>query len=270
MQPVVNDLYTVIIWCDPSLFMCQGPTDATIKLISHLYTTSCFEDNSFGDKETTTTETMKQPLLSQHDSVPRKSELTSCCKNEERRASTRTMFVKILLVGAAAGFFLQVVTLSAFVTILKIWGREPQPQDLSNRVMYYILFLMSHADIAMYSLVTMMLIFFITGIRPMSWRKKFDREDAEGGVIWRSRKFIFRAVITFQFGTMFGSVAPWVVFDCKMGMPSSMVPLVSTLLLELVLLPVMFKCFDWAYEDEVDDVLISTDEWQGDAGDAIV
>jgi hypothetical protein len=75
---------------------------------------------------------MKQPLLSEHDSAPRKSELTSC-KMEERRA-TGTMFVKILLVGAAAGIFLQAVAFSTFVTIL------------SNCAMYYILFLMSQAD----------------------------------------------------------------------------------------------------------------------------
>lgn len=179
------------------------------------------------------------------------------------------MFVKILLVGAAAGLFLQVVTFFAFVTILNVWGREPQPQDLSNRVMYYTLFLMSQADITVYFLITMMFIFFITRTGPIYRRKKFDREDAEKGSIWRSRRFLFRAGITFLFGIMFGSVAPWVVLDYKMGMPLSLAPLVITLLLDLLLLPVMFRCFDWAHEDEVDDVT-STDEGQEEAGDAIV
>ena len=252
-------------------YLCVKTTDATIKLISHLYSASCFEDNSFCDNDTITTETMKQPLLSQHDSVPRKSELRSYCKDEERRASNRTMFMKILLAGFAAGLFLQVVAFSAFVTILVVWGGEPQLQDLSNRVMYYILFLLSQANIAVYSLINMIFFFFIIGTGPMYWRNKVDRKDTKGGLIWRSRKFLFRAGITFLFGIMFGSVAPWVVLEYKMGMPLSMVPLVITILLHLVYLQVLFRLHDWAHEeDEVNDVRTSTDEGQGDAGDTIV
>jgi hypothetical protein len=230
---------------------------------SHLYTASCFEDNYFGDEDTT--ETTKQPLLSDGDSTPQKSVLVTSCKNEERRL--RTMIVKILLVGIAAGLVLQTMTFSAFVTILKVWGRDPQPQDLSNRAMYYILFLLSQADIAVYFLLTVMFIFLSAKSGSIYRRKKFDHEDGTStkkeGSIWYSRQFMFRAGITFLFGVMFGSFSVWAAVDYEVGMPLSLGPLVTTLILDLMILPVMFKCFGSAQEGDDET---STDEEQAEGG----
>jgi hypothetical protein len=206
---------------------------------------------------------MEQPFLSEHDSSrPRKSELPSC-RNEERRPS-RTMFAKILLVGIASGLVLQVIKISAFVTILKAWGRDTQPQDLSNRAIYHILFLLSWADIAAYLLMITMWVFALTRSGSMHWRKKFDHEnrtrnkEEERGSIWCSRQFLFRAGVTFLFGIRFGTIAVCVAVDYKIGgMPLLLETFV--LLLDLVILPVMCRCFDWVEEREEE---ASTDEEQ--------
>jgi uncharacterized membrane protein len=197
---------------------------------------------------------MKQPLLFDDDSgAPRKSVLTSC-KNEERRSRTTTMILlEIYLVGFAAGLVLQAITISASMTILKVWGREePQPQEgLSNRVLYYILFLLSQADIAVYFIMTVIvLILFIARSVSIYRRKKFDHEDGtstkEGVSIW---------CITFLFGIMVGSF-----YYTKMGMPLSLGPLVTTILFDLllVILPVTFRYFYWAKEHQGDDETSST------------
>jgi NhaP-type Na+/H+ or K+/H+ antiporter len=186
------------------------------------------------------------------------------------------MIVKVFLMGIAAGLVLQAITFSAFVTILKFWGKDPRPQDLSNRAMYFLLFLLSQADIAVYSVVIVMFIFFLTRSGPMYMRKKFDSEDGiirtkEGESTISSlstRKFLFRAGITFLFGIMLGSAAPWVAVDYKMGLPMTLGPLIATLILDLFLLPIMFRSFDWAQEEEGETS--SSDEGQEEAGYAVV
>jgi hypothetical protein len=237
-----------------------------LQLISTLL--HALKTNYFADKETT--KTMQQPLLSEHDASFRQSVLTSC-KNEKRTRRRRTMIVKVFLIGIAAGLVLQALTFSAFVTILKFWGRDPRPQDLSNRAMYFVLFLLSQADIAVYSVIIVMFIFFLTKSGPRYMRKKFDCEDGtirtkEGESTTSSlstRKFLFRAGITFLFGIMLGSAAPLVAVDYKMGMPMTLGPLVATLLLDLFLLPIMFRSFDWAQEE--DDDTSSDEEEQREA-----
>jgi NhaP-type Na+/H+ or K+/H+ antiporter len=219
---------------------------------------------------------MKQPLLSEHDSAPRKNVLLTSCKNEKIRPSMRTMIVKILLLGVAVGLVLQAITVSAIVTIFKVWGREPQPQGLSNRAMYYILILLSQADSIAYCILTVVLFYFIARSGPMYRRKKFDHEDGtmtkEGESIWGSRRFVFRAGVAFMFSIMLGSVAPWVALHYTMGIPLPLQPMLGLLSLVL-LLPVVYRCFDWAQqldgEGEEDDET-SIDEEQEEAGDAIV
>jgi hypothetical protein len=217
---------------------------------------------------------MQQPLLSEHDSSFRKS-VHKSCKNEKRTRRI-TLIVKVFLMGIAAGLALQAMTFSAFVTILNFWGSDPRPQEPSNRAMYFILFLLSQADIAVYSVIIVMFIFFLTKSGPMYMRKKFDCEDGtintkEGESTISSlstRKFLFRAGITFLFGIMLGSAAPWVAVDYKMEMPMTLGPLVATLLLDLFLLPIMFRSFDWAQEEEGETS--SSDEGQEEAGYAVV
>jgi NhaP-type Na+/H+ or K+/H+ antiporter len=236
---------------------------------SHHCTASCVEGNNLGDEETT--DTMKQPLLSERDSGTRKSDFTSC-NNLERRPRTIMMIVKILLTGIAAGLVLQATTISAYVIILKVWGREPHPQDLSNCVMYYIFFLLSQAVPALYYLVAVTVTVFVlkAGSAPMASRKKFDREDGtstkEGGSIWSSLQLIFLAGHTFLFGMMFGSFTAWAAVDYKVGMPLRLGPLIAPLLVYLFVLLVVFICFDWAQEGNDET---STDEEQ-EEGDATI
>jgi hypothetical protein len=100
------------------------------------------------------------------------------CKNEERRPS-RNVFANIWLAGIAAGLVLQVVTaFSALLTIFKVWGRDPQPQDLSNRAIYYILFLLRLAYVTVLFLINKMFIFSIARTGPMYRRNKFDHDDS--------------------------------------------------------------------------------------------
>jgi hypothetical protein len=180
------------------------------------------------------------------------------------------MFAKILLVGIASGLVLQAIKISAFVTILKAWGRDTQPQDLSNRAIYHILFLLSWADIAAYLLTITMWVFALTRSGSMYWRKKFDHEDRtrnkeeeeRGSTIWGSRQFLFRAGVTFLFGIRFGTIAVCVTVDYKIGgMPLLLEAFLGNpvLLLDLVILPVMCRCFDWVEERDEE---ASTDEEQ--------
>ena len=133
--------------------------------------------------------------------------------------------------------------------MFKQWGNNAQP-DESAPFSYWTLYFLILVDTVFYTLVMLGIIVTMTRKGSMHMRKKFDNDAhaPNSESVWTPR-FLFVNGIGFHIGAISGSYGSLAIIDSIVsGMPIPLVPLLCSVLVDVGLCCLMFKCFDSAHE----------------------
>jgi hypothetical protein len=219
---------------------------------------SCFERI---DRSNANASDLKQPLV-----VIQDLESSSSSSQEEQKTDIPRQRVSILILvrsfcfGAFPGLLLHAVTFSAFLVMVKKWGKHPLQPDESAPLSNWNLYLLFHIDIAFYALIWVGYFAILTREGSAYMRKKFD-DDADAldsDSVWTPR-FLVLSGIGFLLGVVAGSYGTWAIVDIALGMTVPLAPL-SALLMDVVarhlvvgLCCLMIKCTDRGRERSTAD-----------------
>jgi magnesium-transporting ATPase (P-type) len=213
-----------------------------------LFTAVCFTENQEKNPSA-----LAMPLLLTDDSKTLRDE------SESERA-LHSLMKRWRLMGMLLGFLVQIVNvLGSTYTYLR-WGEPHAHQDVryeseADRLLHWVVFLVAQVDIYLYFAMWIALSAALTrpGVK-FAQRHFFSPETVP------SKRAVFIMGIYFYVGVVVGVFLAWASVDAFLGLPVSVLPMLSVLLFGLAISYTMVWCYDreekiedYDCEDENDD-----------------
>jgi hypothetical protein len=184
-------------------------------------------------EEDDNTSMMTSPLLSYDDEIP--------MGNEEEEKSERRSFNKMICLGTFIGFLIQVISLGAYAVILVHWGDSvvQKTDDEGDWFLYTILSILTQIDLCIYVMIWMAL----TCTSGMAMLRGQIQTPVE-------RRFVFVRGVHFLVGIVLGAFIAWFMIDAYLGFFIPFLPIVATVIVDLMLCYMMICCYDIGKEEE--------------------
>jgi hypothetical protein len=211
----------------------------------HLHIASCYEGS-----EDSSSEIMKRPLITTAWSSSNASaeEQTRLVEKDKRQGKEGSLAWRAFLLGGV----LQVMAFATYYTstIFKIWGQDPTFSGSLSLVFYWILFLLSRVDIAIYFGLWLTFLYTISSKSgSLYMRKKLDQDvDTPAGSNWYwTARMLFIVGISLGWGAIVGCFLCWTIVHLHMSVPFPFTALMAVVY-NFVLCLIMIKYFlDWMH-----------------------
>jgi hypothetical protein len=241
----------------------------------------------YGDSDDSS---MKQPLLLAHDEVNNNNKEHTV--DDEvvgpvmKDAGTQTVVVVhhpsfpcAMGLGATVGFFIQVISLGAYGVMLMYWGEDALHTSKTkiDWLLYGILALLTQIDLCIY--VAIWLAFTCTMTRTgmdmlrnrlfaCSVRASYHELSSAPTTTTTTttttssseelqktvrRRFVFIVGVYFLVGIVLGAFCAWTVIDFYLGFPIPFLPILVTVVVDLILCYLMVWCYDLGKDETIDE-----------------
>jgi magnesium-transporting ATPase (P-type) len=216
-----------------------------------LFTAVCFTENQ--DQNSST---LFMPLLSRDDL----DDLKTLCDEKESERVLESLTKRCRLVGVLLGFLVQIVNVLGSTYMYLRWGEPHANQGVvydseADWLLHWVVFLVAQVDIYVYFAMWITLSAALT--RP---GVKFAQTHFFSPDIVPSKRAVFIMGIYFYVGVVVGVFLAWASVDAFLGLPVSILPMLSVLLFGLAISYTMVWCYDREkdiencdLEDESDD-----------------
>jgi len=226
---------------------------------------------------------LAEPLLEQEQQQQRTDDDDD---DDDRRArvfkSERRTRTKFVVVGALTGFFIQVVSLGAYVCILvnfkglSLYGpdvatdlKESGIMNMSmdgffqqnssdsdsdgffgkDAILYTILSVLTQMDLVVYVLIWVafsctMTRHGMTCIRSQFFSARNDGDETNTNRPVVQHRYVFVLGVCFLVGIVLGAFGAWTAVDVYLGFPIPFKPILATVAIDLALCYLMVWCFD--------------------------
>jgi hypothetical protein len=237
----------------------------------------------YGDSDDSS---LKQPLLLAHEEDNSNYEnnvdnvLLGTTTTTTKDASTQTVVVVhhpsfpcAMGLGATVGFFIQVISLGAYGVMLMYWGEDALHTSKTkvDWLLYGILALLTQIDLCIY--VAIWLAFTCTMTRTgmdmlrnrlfaCSVRASYHELSSAPTTTTTSsdefqktvrRRFVFIMGVYFLVGIVLGAFCAWTVIDFYLGFPIPFLPILVTVVVDLILCYLMVWCYDLGKDETIDE-----------------
>ena len=192
-----------------------------------IYTAIVFRNGEEDDN----TSMVTSPLLNYDDEIP--------MGNEEEDKSERKVFNKMICLGTFIGFLIQVVSLGAYAIMLVHWGDNVVQKTGGDWFLYTILSILTQIDLGIYVVIWMAL----TCTSGMAMLRNQTQTPVE-------RRFVFVSGVHFLIGIVGGAFIAWFMIDAYLGFFIPFLPIVATVIVDLMLCYMMICCYDIGKEED--------------------
>jgi magnesium-transporting ATPase (P-type) len=206
-----------------------------------LFTAVCFTENQDQNPST-----LAVPFLSDE------SEDSRTLRGEkESEQALESLMTRCRLMGVLLGFLVQILNVLGTTYMYVRWGEPYAHQDVTyeseaDRLLHWMVFQSSHAVTFFYFAMWIALSAALT--RP---GVKFAQTYLFSKDVVSSKRAVFITGVYFYVGVVVGVFLAWASVDAFLGLPVSMLPMLSVLLFGLAISYTMVWCFD--REEENDD-----------------
>lgn len=210
-----------------------------MKVFSH-----CFSDTTHGFQNTEVRRDdfntiASKPLLGEE----RKSEWITTKGKSESDANNYSSYMLFVVVGCVSGFLIQMISLGAYAFMLLQHADETEKEQ--DFVLSLVLSGLTQIDIAIYVLIWMAFTCSMTSGGMHCIRTSCGRPI--------KRRFVFVNGVYFLVGIVSGSMIAWTMIDMYLDFPIPFVPIIVTVLLDLVLCYLMICCYDIGQDETPKD-----------------
>jgi hypothetical protein len=193
-----------------------------------IYTAIVFRN---GEEDDDTSMVTSPLLIDYDDEIP--------TGNEEKDKSERKFFIKMMRLGTFIGFLIQVVSLGAYTIILVHWGDNDVEKTGGDWYLYTILSILTQIDLGIYVVIWMSLT-CTSGLAMLRDRMQTPYE----------RRFAFVGGVYFLIGVVMGAFIAWFMIDAYLGFFIPFLPIVATVIVDLLLCYMMICCYDIGREED--------------------
>jgi hypothetical protein len=179
-----------------------------------------------------------QPLL--RDEVSMGDEEPSTTKSSPVKAS----YTGLVLFGVVIGFLIQIISLGAYAFMLTQYGELPTDSSDSDWLVYGVLSVLTQVDLVIYVLIWVA--FTCTMTRN---GMAFIRLQYQAPV---KRRSVFILGVYFLVGIVLGAFVAWTMIDVYLGFPIPFVPIIATVVVDLILCYLMIFCYDLGREESIE------------------
>lgn len=208
-----------------------------------------------------------QPLLDLEDKPAKKlTDDDDDDEHDDERARNGTKCnSKLVLVGVLLGFCVQIISLGAYALLLLNFRGDSSDSnlldvatrgigndvDVSNFVgwiTYLALTALTEIDLACYIFVWLAFSAIMT-----RGGMAYVRASCEDKNTPIKRRAVFILMVRFLTGIVLGAFISWVTIDCFLGWPIDLLPIVATVIVDLILCWMMLICYDLGKSNKNDD-----------------
>lgn len=212
------------------------------------------------------------PLLDEEDCQVKSSTVRN---DGEILKSFECLKARALCFGAFIGFFVQVISLVAYIQSLVHFGKDKKPLGTFEQISYIVLGLLTQIDLCVYSVVWVA--FTLSMTRP-GVNFVMTSLDSGLGCTQETRRFVFLLGVNSLVGLVIGAFVSWSILDGLLGFPVSYAPILATAIIDLSFCYLMKVCYDCGKAANVENEEEDNDEdgfFEGEvvgdvAGDCVV
>ncbi len=226
---------------------------------------------------------LAEPLLEQQQS--NRDDKQNHADEERLRVELRSR-IKFVTVGALTGFFIQVVSLGAYASILVHYNgmslKESGAMSMdgffsrhsvdstyddestgSNAYLYTLLSVLTQLDLVVYVMVWVGFTCTMTRNGMECIRSNFFTSSESSSV---RRRYVFVLGVCFLVGIVIGAFSAWTAIDIYLDFPIPLEPILATVIVDLALCYMMVVCFDMG-KSKAKDLDSDVDEFSDEEED---